>query len=148
MPEETKKELEQAAEDVAKQVDGKTQEELQAMEVEARAELQKQMMKEAKEYVFNVMKLEGQFSEEAYDKAINALHSDTSEESKSIFSNFTVEQKFLNENALMQGYGNFGKPFIDNIVDQDIASVKVLLETAVQGWLDLRYELEELNNLN
>lgn len=141
-------ELNKISEEVAKEVDGKTPEELKAMEEKARAELQKAKVIEAKTYVYNLLKLGNNFSEEEFNNLVEKIKAERSdEELNKLFARFSDEDEFLNENTLLLGYGNFGHKFVEELVDQDPASAKVLLETATQCWLDLRYQMEYFNQL-
>ena len=64
----------------------------------------------------------------------------------SIFSNFDFTQKNINMGTLIQGYGNFGRKFIEEVFSQDSASALNMFEVVTQEYLDLKAAIEEQFN--
>ena len=135
-----------AAEEVAKELEGKSPEELKALEDKANAELRERILNDACTYVWNLIGIEGQFDKDAYTKYVTDLKEKNAAEGIVPFSRWDDEMYALNQTIITQGYGNFGKEFVEKALAADPESAKVLFEAAIQSFLDIRYEYEELIN--
>ena len=142
----TEEELSKAKEEVSKELDGKTKEELEAMENNANEELQKQIINDACTYIWNLMELGDTFSKEKYDEIVRQKVEEVKNGTSEPFSRWSDESFALNQTIMLHGYGNFGKEFVDRIMSKDIESAKVVLETALQSYLELRGNYEGLLN--
>ena len=142
----TEEELKTTGEEVAKELDGKSKEELEAMEVNANEELQKQIYADACKYVWNLMELgkAEDYNAESYAKTIFANVKRNQEEKRALFANWDDQMFSLNQTILIQGYGYFGTEFIKSVFEKDKDSAVVLFETAMQSYLDLKHDYEYL----
>ena len=140
----TEEELKKEQEEVAKEVEGKSQEELEAMGSQAHEELLKQIHTDACTYVWNLMNIEGTYDPEAYTSYIKEMIAKNKETNAEPYSRWSDEEYFLNAEIVLQGYGNFGKAFINEVLEKDPDSAKVLFETAAQAYLDIKYDYEAL----
>lgn len=95
------------------------------------------LVADAQKYVHNVMGLPGEFNKEEFIKYIDE-HKDPS-----IFTNFDMMQRNINVTTLIQGYGNFGRNFIDEVYSKDPDSLKNMFEVITQEYLDLKTAIEE-----
>lgn len=103
-----------------------------------------QMVDDAQKYVFNIMKLGKEYTKEAYEQKTSEIKQ-TMRETKdfSMFTNFDFVQKNINMTTLIQGYGNFGRKFIEETFAQDPASALNMFEAVTQDYIDLKTAIEE-----
>ena len=103
-----------------------------------------QMVDDAQKYVFNIMKLGKEYTKEAYEQKTSEIKQ-TMHETKdfSMFTNFDFVQKNINMTTLIQGYGNFGRKFIEETFAQDPASALNMFEAVTQDYIDLKTAIEE-----
>jgi hypothetical protein len=103
-----------------------------------------QMLTDAQTYVFNIMRLGKEFSKEEYTKKTEEIKQKMHESKDfSMFTDFDYVQKNINMVTLIQGYGNFGREFINEVFAQDPASALNMFESVVQDYLDLKAAIEE-----
>lgn len=93
--------------------------------------MEKKMVEDAHRYIFNVLDLGTEYTEEEYNKAF--------EEKKGPekFTDFDVPTTLTNMTTLVHGYGSFGRPFIEAAYDKDKASLLNMFETVTQEYLEL-----------
>ena len=92
---------------------------------------EKEMNLKAYEYIWNLLGLGETFSEEEYVKIREA------QLSKDNYTNFDVPVRLLNMTMLIQGYGNFGRKFIEAAYEKDKDSCINMFESAIQEYLEL-----------
>lgn len=109
-------------------------------------ELEKKIINDAKTYVFNVMNFEGEYSEEKYQEMVNKSIEKIKEGKEPVFSVYEPTMMQANLTTLMQGYQVFGTSFINNLIDNDPESAKVILESVTQDWFDLQDFIKEVSN--
>ena len=136
--------LQKEQEKVANELDGVSKEELEAMEKEADENLKKQIFSDACNYVWNLMNLGKEFSQETYEKAIAELRQHNIDNKIVPFTEWDDQMFALNQTIATQGYGHFGTEFIKKVIDEDKESAIVLFETAMQSYLDIRHDYEAL----
>ena len=134
----------QEAEALAKEFEGKTPEELKAMEDAASKELSNRIYDDACTYIWNLMSFEGTYNREEYNDRMVKLAEKNKAEEIVPFTRLDDQMYFHNLTVLKQGYGNFGKEFVTKVLKDDPASAEVLFETAIQAYLDTTYEYESL----
>ena len=146
--EQAKEELSEESKKIAEELEGKTDEEMLEMENEASAKLQEQIFYDAAEYIYNLLGLGTEpYSREVYDKfveKVQAERKDTTPE-EGYYSNFDNNTIMLQEFIIRNGYSIGGKKFVEKIVDEDPESAKVLLEAAIQRYLEMNATIEQLN---
>lgn len=109
-----------------------TQEMIEQME-----KAEKDMNLKAYEYIWNLLELGKEFSEEEYIKLREA------QLSKDNYTNFEVPTRLLNMTMLIQGYGNFGRKFIEAAYEKDKDSCINMFESVVQEFLELDAAVKE-----
>lgn len=103
-----------------------------------------QLNQDAQKYVFNIMNLGKEYSDALYKEKTDEIKKNMQEtKDYSIFSNFDFTQKNINMGTLIQGYGNFGRKFIEEVFSQDSASALNMFEVVTQEYLDLKAAIEE-----
>lgn len=90
------------------------------------------MLDDSHRYIFNLLGFEGEYSDEKFKEEMDKLKP---EEIFTVAKPLDMETDLL---TLTQGYGNFGKLFIKNIIDKDKDSAYHVFESVVQDWLDLK----------
>lgn len=112
--------------------------------IEEEKQTYEQLVSDAQKYVFNLMKLGKEYSKEEYENKTAEIKKNMQEtKDYSIFTNFDFVQKNINMTTLIQGYGNFGRKFIDESFAQDPASALNMFEVVTQEYLDLKAAIEE-----
>lgn len=109
------------------------------------AELHNQMVEDARKYAFNIMVEDKKelYSPEAYKELTNKYQGKIEQ-----FTDFSVEQVNMNIEHLTQGYGVFGKEFLQKVIDKDKDSLLAMFETVTQEFLQLNeFFKEQLNKL-
>jgi len=101
-------------------------------------ELEKKIINDAKVYVYNVMNFEGEYSEEKYKDMVDKSVEKIKANEEPVFSVYEPSMMQANLTTLMQGYQFFGTAFINNLVNNDPESAKVILESVTQDWFDLQ----------
>lgn len=92
---------------------------------------------DSKVYVYNLLdESNNQFTIEEYDKMRDDVR--THMEESNPFTVFSDEEMQMHILTAIEGYGGFGRKFIDNLVDKDPASAKGILEAVMQDYLDLQ----------
>lgn len=109
-------------------------------------ELEKQILNDAKVYIFNVMDFGSEYSEEKYQEKLEESHKEIRADGSKTFNTFEPSMMQANLTTLMQGYTNFGVPFINSVIDKDPESAKVMLESVTQDWLDLQNFIREMSD--
>lgn len=109
-------------------------------------ELEKKILNDAKVYIFNVMDFGNEYSEEKYQEKLEESHKEIRADGSKTFNTFEPSMMQANLTTLMQGYTNFGVPFINNVIDKDPESAKVMLESVTQDWLDLQNFIREMSD--
>ena len=148
MKEEVKETLTEEYEKIAKEVEGKSEEELREMEIAAQNEIYQKQISEASEYVYHVMNLGTQYNEEEFIKVLDDIDKQNSTEEgnkaygEEHYTSFTKEEAQLGMIILNLGYGTFGKQFIDNMVKDDPESAKRVLEIVTQQHTELNDTIE------
>lgn len=107
-------------------------------EFESIEELEKKVLTDAKTYIFNVMNFGTEYDEGKYQEMVEKSIKVIKDNSEPVFSVYEPSMMQLNLTTLMQGYQYFGTSFIKNLVDNDPASAKVILESVTQDWFDLQ----------
>lgn len=118
-----------------------TQEQLKEIE-----ELEKKLINDAKVYVFNVMNFGKEYDEAKYQDMVEKSIQVIREGKEPVFSVYEPSMMQANLTTLMQGYQYFGTSFINNLVDNDPASAKVILESVTQDWFDLQDFIKTMSN--
>ena len=108
--------------------------------IKQQAELYKQIVEDAKKYVFNIMTTDkqAQYSPESYKELGKDYYGKTEQ-----FTDYSVEQVNMNIEHLTQGYGLFGKDFLRNVLEKDPESFLVMAETVTQEFLELNNFFKE-----
>lgn len=103
----------------------------------------------ASSYVWNLMDLTKETNKEySLDNWTEYLKSKSdSESAKERFTNFSQESLDLNDVVLRQGYGVFGRKFIEKVFEEDKDSALNLFEVAIQQYFDLDYAVNEFNRM-
>lgn len=143
-----KEELSEESKKIVSELEGKSNDEIKAMEDEASAELQEQIYRNATEYVYNLLELGKEpYSDEVYDKYISELNAKRAETvpEEGFYSNFDNNMITLQEIIIRNGYSIGGKKFVDTIIDNDPESAKILLESAIQRYLEMNATIEQIN---
>ena len=109
-------------------------------------ELEKKIINDAKTYVFNVMNFGNEYSEEKYQEKVNESIEKIKEGKEPVFSMYEPTMMQANLTTLMQGYQVFGTSFINNLVNNDPESAKVILESVTQDWFDLQDFIKSMSN--
>ena len=109
-------------------------------------ELEKKIISDAKTYVFNVMNFGNEYSEEKYQEKVNESIEKIKEGKEPVFSVYEPTMMQANLTTLMQGYQVFGTSFINNLVNNDPESAKVILESVTQDWFDLQDFIKSMSN--
>lgn len=109
-------------------------------------ELEKKIINDAKTYVFNVMNFGNEYSEEKYQEKVNESIEKIKEGKEPVFSIYEPTMMQANLTTLMQGYQVFGTSFINNLVNNDPESAKVILESVTQDWFDLQDFIKSMSN--
>lgn len=96
-----------------------------------------EMNEKAAEYAWNILDLGTSFNKEEYDKIKKEQLSPNN------FTNFDVPTRLLNMTMLIQGYGNFGRKFLESVFDKDRESCINMFESVTQEYLELDAAVKE-----
>lgn len=144
MKEEVKETLEEEYEKIKDEVNGKSEEELREMEKAAREEMHVAKIKEAGEYVYNILDLGPKFDEDDFIGKLdeiaekNSTPEGNTKFAEETYSDFTDDEEELAFTIVNLGYGNFGKEFISNMIDKDKDSAKKVMEIIIQQFWELQ----------
>lgn len=152
MKEEVKQALSDEYAEIKKEVEGKSEEELREMERAAKEEIYVKQVDEASEYIYNIMELGETYSEDHFIDILDKIREKNStpegnllfnEETYTEFPEDIVDLTIMVTNL---GYSNFGKNFINNIVEKDKESAKRVLEVVIQKYVELQSDIAFIRN--
>lgn len=109
-------------------------EETKLTEEQQYEEFAKQMQEirtKARNYVWNIMGFDGEFSEEEFVKKTQE------DPAEGKFFRFDDVNFRLNIEHLVQGYGNFGTEYLKRVMEQDKDSAINMFESVTQQFLEL-----------
>lgn len=142
--ENAKEELSEESKKIAEELEGKSADEIKAMEDEAELKLQAQLRHDASEYIYNLLKLDTvPFTDEGFEKIANNIFDEhTKEVPEGYYKNVDQNTFNLHQDIINLGYSLGGTKFVSTIIDEDPESAKALLETAIQLYIELRNTIE------
>lgn len=152
MKEEVKEALSEEYNEIKKEVEGKSEEELKEMERAAKEEIYVKQVDEASEYVYNIMELGPQYSEDHFIDILDEIRNKNSTPEGNFafneenYTDFSEETKDLTILVTNLGYSNFGKHFINNMVEKDKESAKRVLEVVIQKYVELQSDIAFIRN--
>lgn len=100
-------------------------------EVNNMIKAEKEMNIKAEEYVWNILNFGPTYSHDEFERIKKE------KASKDAFTDFSSPEIMLNMTMLIQGYGNFGRAFIEAVFNNDKDSCINMFESVTQEYLEL-----------